>query len=151
MPTDKLDLDKVKSFLTKHLKGITESAKVKFRAINKALKREFGKGLFIPQLSAMVRSLRPDLTKPAKQADKRRRGAKPGPKPGRKYAKRGGRPAANGSAYMITVGRKSQTVRSHARLQAVVDQLLAGGASVGKLKIFRLVPVTVATRVEIGE
>lgn len=152
MPIDNLDIDKVKSFLTKHLEKVTEPAKVKYRAINKAVKREFGKGLFVPQLSAMVRSIRPDLAKPAKAAGKRRRGRKPGPKPGKKYGRRAGRPvASNGAGYMITVGRKSQTVRSHARLQAVVDQLVAGGASVGGLKIFRLVPVTVATRVEIGE
>ena len=149
MPTDKLDMDNVKDFLTKQLKNVTESTKVKYRAINKAVRREFGKGLFVPQLSALVRSIRPDLAKPAKAAVKRR-GRKPGPKPG---IRRGGRPAAsaNGAAYIITIGRKSQTVRSRARLEAVVDKLLAGGASVGKLKIFRLVPVTVATRVEIGE
>lgn len=150
MPTDKLDMDKVKSFLTKQLKGITESAKVKFRAINKSVKRQFGKGLFIPQLSAMVRSIRPDLAKPAKAVTKRR-GRKPGPKPGTKYAKRAVAPAMDGAGYIVKVGRKSQAVRSHTRLQAVVDRLLAGGTSVGKLKVFRLVPVTVATRVEIGQ
>lgn len=150
MPNAKLDMERVKSFLTKHLKGITESAKVKFRTINKAVKHEFGKGLFIPHLSAMVRSIRPDLAKPAKAATKRR-GRKPGPKPGAKYAKRAVAPALNGTGYIVKVGRKSRTVRSHARLQAVVDQLLAGGASVGKLKVFRLVPVTLATRVEIGQ
>ncbi|MCE9583134.1 MAG: hypothetical protein K8T20_11640 [Planctomycetes bacterium] len=150
MPTDKLDMDKVKSFLTKHLKDITESAKVKFRAINKAVKKQFGKGLFVPQLSAVVRSIRPDLAKPAKTVVKRR-GKKPGPKPGTKYAKRAVARESSGAGYMITVGRNSRTVRSHARLQAVVDQLLAGGTSVGKLKVFRLVRVTVATRVEIGE
>jgi hypothetical protein len=86
MPTDRLDLDKVKSFFTKHLKRITKSAKVKFRAINKTVKKQFGKGMFTPHLSAVVRSIRPDLAKPAKAAVKRR-GRKPGPKPGREYAK----------------------------------------------------------------
>lgn len=142
MPTAKLDLDKVKSFLTKHLKSFKDASTIKLRRVQKAVAKQFGQGLFMPKLSALVKSIRPDYV--AKPTTARKTAAK----------RRGpGRPAAsvNGAAYIVQLGRKSQTVRSHARLQAVVDQLLAGGASVGKLKVFRLVPVTVATRVEVGE
>lgn len=148
MATVKLDTEKVNDFLTKHLKDVTEPKQVKFRAINKALKREFGKGLFIPQLSAVVRSLRPDLTKPTRQAAKRRRGAKPGPKPGRKYAKRSDGKGANG-AFLVKIGRKLSLAKSRDRVQAVIDKMVAAGQSLGRLKVYALSPVGVTTRVSI--
>ena len=149
MAKDKLDVDKAKEFVTKHLKDITDPAQVKFRSILKALKGEFGRGMFIPQLSAMVRSIRPDLTKPARKVARRRRGAKPGPKPGKKYAKRAGRPAASNGSFLVKFGRKLSLAGSRDRVQAAIDKLVAAGKSLGRLKVYALSPVGVTTKVTI--
>jgi hypothetical protein len=145
MAQDKLDLEKVKEFLSKHLAGITEAGKVKFRAIQKAVKSHFGKGMFMPQLSEVLRSVRPDLAKPARKKA-RRRGRKPGPKPGRRGGRRPGRPAGS-SAFLVQVGRKLQLAKSRDRVQAVIDNLVAAGKSIGRLKVFALTRIGVATKV----
>jgi hypothetical protein len=146
MAGDKLDMEKVKDFLGKQLKDVTEATKVKFRALNKALKSEFGSGLFIPRLSAVVRSLRPDLAKPAKKAGtRRRRGAKPGPKPGR----RPGRPAGGSGAFLLKVGRKLSLVKSRDGVQSAIDKMVAAGQSLGRLKVYALSHVGITTKVTI--
>jgi len=146
MPDDKLDMEKVKAFVTKELKDLTEPKHVKFRVLNKHIKSEFGTGMFIPQLSALVRSARPDLAKPARKAGKRR-GRKPGPKPGKKYARRVGRSVGSNGEFLVKVGRKLSLAKSRDRVQALIDKMVAAGQSLGRLKVYALSLVGVQTRV----
>lgn len=146
MAAEKLDLEKVKEFLTKQLKDVTEPGQVRFRPLNKDVKREFGTGLFIPQLSALVRAIRPDLAKPARRTGKRR-GRKPGPKPGRRPG-RPAKPLASGNgAFLVQVGRTLHLVRSRDRVQAAVDKHIASGQSISRLKVYALSPVGIRTEV----
>jgi hypothetical protein len=149
---------KIRDFLSKHLSNIAEGAKVRFREIQKAVKSEFGKGMFMPELSAVIHSIRPDLAK--KKRGKRggwRAGAgrPPGPRrgPGRpKGSGRGpGRPrkAAAGGTYLVKLGRKLSLAKSRDRVQAVIDKLVAAGQSLGRLKVYALSQVGVSTRVTI--
>ncbi len=147
MAADKLDLEKVKDFVTKQLKDLTEPKQVKFRALNKQIKREFGKSLFIPQLSDVVKSARPDLAKPARKAGKRR-GRKPGPKPGRRPGRPPGSAASADGTFLVKVGRKLKLVNSRERVQAAVDKHLSAGGSFSKLKIYSLHMVTTKVVIE---
>lgn len=161
MVDDKLDMDKVKEFLTKQVKDITEPSQVKFRALNKQIKSEFGKSLFIPQLSATMRELRPDLAKPPRGTSGKRRGRKPGPKPGRKagrkpgpkpgkkYAKRGVRGTMSNREFLVILGRKMFLAKSRDRVQVVIDKLVAAGQGLGRLKVYALSPVGISTRVSL--
>ncbi|KAF0244393.1 MAG: hypothetical protein FD180_2576 [Planctomycetota bacterium] len=143
MAANALDFDKVKDFLGKHLTNISEASKVKFREIQKAVKHEFGQGLFMPKLSQLINSVRPDLAKPARKKAKRRRKAGkrgPGRPPG---VKRGA------GAFLVKVGRKLSLAKSKDRVQAIIDKMVAAGASLGRLKVFALSKVGVSTRVTI--
>lgn len=106
MPADQLDLDKVKEFVGKQLKDLTEPNQVKFRVLNKEIKKEFGKSLFLPTLSEVVKSARPDLAKPARKTSFRR-GRKPGPKPGRRPGRPARVPASSARSSSRSAGRLS--------------------------------------------
>lgn len=145
MPADKLDLDKVKEFVGKQLKDLTEPNQVKFRVLNKEIKKEFGKSLFLPTLSEVVKSARPDLSKPARKTAARR-GRKPGPKPGR----RPGRPAripSSSSAFLVQVGRSLRLVNSLQRVQATIDKHLNAGQSLSRMKVYELRKMELTTQV----
>lgn len=145
MPADQLDLDKVKEFVGKQLKDLTESKQVKFRVLNKEIKKEFGKSLFLPTLSEVVKSARPDLAKPARKIEARR-GRKPGPKPGR----RPGRPArvpASRDEFLVQVGRSLRLVNSLQRVQATIDKHLNAGHSLSRLKVYALRKMELTTQV----
>ncbi len=149
MAASTLDFDKVKDFLGKHLTSITEASKVKFREIQKAVKHEFGQGLFMPKLSELINSVRPDLAKPArKKSGKKRKAGKPGRRPGRPPGS-GRKAAASGGAFLVKVGRKLSLARSKDRVQAIIDKMVAAGQSLGRLKVYTLAPVGVATKVTI--
>jgi hypothetical protein len=145
MAANALDFDKVKDFLGKHLTNISEASKVKFREVQKAVKHEFGQGLFMPKLSELIKSVRPDLSKPARRKASR----------GRKAGKRGpGRPpgvrtSTGSGSFLIKVGRKLSLAKSKDKVQAIIDKMVAGGQSLGRLKVYALSRVGVSTRVTI--
>lgn len=145
MPADQLDLDKVKEFVGKQLKDLTEPKQVKFRVLNKEIKKEFGKSLFLPTLSEVVKSARPDLAKPARKPAARR-GRKPGPKP----VRRPGRPTripASSNTYLVQVGRSLRLVKSLQRAQATIDKHLSAGQSLSHLKVYALRKMELTTQV----
>lgn len=149
MAASTLDFDKVKDFLGKHLGSITEASKVKFREIQKAVKHEFGQGLFMPKLSELINSVRPDLAKPArKKAGKRRKAGKTGRGPGRPPGS-GRKASGAGGAFLVKVGRKLSMARSKDRVQAIIDKMVAAGQSLGRLSVYALTKVGVATKVTI--
>ena len=145
MAANALDFDKVKDFLGKHLKEISEASKVKFREVQKAVKHEFGQGLFMPKLSELINSVRPDLAKP-KRKKAGRRGRKPGRRPGRPP---GSKRSAAGGAFLVKVGRKLSLAKSKDRVQAIIDKMVAAGKSLGRLRVFALSRIGVSTRVTI--
>lgn len=148
MPASTLDFDKVKDFLGKHLTNISEASKVKFREIQKAVKHEFGQGLFMPKLSELIKSVRPDLAKPARRKGGRRKAAgKPGRRPGRPPGS--GSKAPSGGAFLVKVGRRLSLAASKNRVQSIIDRMVAAGQSLGRLKVYALTPVGVATKVTI--
>jgi len=160
-----VDLHAVKEYLKTHLAHFTEPAQVRFREIQKQVKSQFGYGMFMPQLSALIREINPALSKPPrKKAGKkkpagkpgRKAGRKPGPKPGRKPGRpagtrRGpGRPRGTGNTagqFLIRVGRKLWFARSRDHVQSIIDKMVAAGQSLGRLRIFSLSPVRVSTRI----
>ncbi|MCE9580933.1 MAG: hypothetical protein K8T20_00295 [Planctomycetes bacterium] len=149
MAESTLDFDKIKDFLSRHLTGITEASKVKFREIQKAVKTEFGQGLFMPKLSELIQSVRPDLTKPKRKPAKRRKKAgKKGRGPGRPPGS-GKKMKGSSGVFLVKVGRKLSLARSKDRVQAIIDKMVAGGQSLGRLKVYALSQVGVATRVTI--
>lgn len=151
MPASTIDFDKVKDFLGKHLTNITEASKVKFREIQKAVKHEFGHGLFMPKLSELINSVRPDLAKPARRKAGRKKAGRPGRPPGRRPGRPpgSGRTAAAGGSFLVKVGRKLSLAASKNRVQAIIDRMVAAGQSLGRLKVYALTPVGVATKVTI--
>jgi hypothetical protein len=151
MAADKLDMEKVKELLTKQLKDVMDPKQVKFRVLNREIKKEFGTGMFIPALSAAVKFVRPDLAKPARKSGNRR-GRKAGPKSGRRGPGRPpGRPAnttvSSNGAFLVQIGRTLKLVRSRDRVQAAVDQHVGSGQSLSRLKVYTLRPVTITTQV----
>ena len=141
---------KIKDFLSKHLENITEASKVRFREIQKVVKREFGQGVFMPTLSKWINSIRPDLAKPSRRkAGRRGPKGKPGPKAGAR--RRGpGRPrksAGGTGAYLIKVGRRLSLAGSKDRVQAIIDKMVAAGQSLGRLRVYALSQIGVSTRV----
>ncbi|MBI2919619.1 MAG: hypothetical protein HYY18_00885 [Planctomycetes bacterium] len=141
---------KIKDFISKHLENITEASKVRFREIQKLVKREFGQGMFMPSLSKMINSIRPDLAKPARKKAARR-GRKRGPGRPAGAGRRGpGRPrgsAGGAGGFLIKLGRRLSLAGSKDRVQAVIDKMVAAGQSLGRLKVYALSPVGVSTRV----
>lgn len=149
MPASTLDFDKVKDFLGKHLTNISEASKVKFREIQKAVKHEFGQGLFMPKLSELIKSVRPDLAKPARRkAGSRKAAGRPGRRPGRPPGSRSKAPA--GGAFLVKVGRKLSLAASKDSVQSIIDKMVAAGQSLGRLKVYALTPVGVATKVTLA-
>lgn len=146
MAAEKLDMEKVKELLTRQLKDVMDPKRVKFRVLNREIKKEFGTGMFIPALSAAVKFVRPDLAKPARKAGKRR-GRKPGPKPGgvrRGPGRPPGRPAGGG--FLVKIGRSLTIVSSRDRLEAMLS---GDGSSFKRLRVFSLTPVRIRTKVVI--
>ena len=146
MADSKLDIGKVTDFLKSKLKDISDSTKVRFRELNKAISHEFGQGLFIPKLSSIVNSIRPDLSKP-KRGKAGRKGKRRGRRPGRPPGRPAGARRATGGAFLVKVGRKMSLARSKDRVQAIIDKMVAAGQSLGRLKVFALTQVGVSTRV----
>ncbi len=145
MPADQLDLDKVKEFVGKKLNDLTEPKQVKFRVLNKEIKKEFGKSLFLPTLSEVVKSARPDLAQPARKTAARH-GRKPGPKPGR----RPGRPArvpSSGAGLLVQVGRLLKLVNSLQRVQATIGKHLNAGQNLSRFRVFALRKMELRTQV----
>jgi len=161
MPETDKDTDlKIKDYITSHLSSITEAGKVKFREIQKAVKHQFGKGMFMPQLSSLIRSIRPDLAKPPRKAGKKKRG--PGRPKGSGRRRGPGRPPGSGrrgpgrppkatasGMFLVKLGRKLSLAASRDRVQSLIDKMVAAGQSLGRLKVYALTKVGVSTRVTI--
>lgn len=81
----------IRDFLSTQLSSLAENSKLKFRELQKTVKEKFGKGLFMPQLAAMVRAIRPDLAPGRKPAGRR------GRPPGSKNKRGPGRPPGSGT------------------------------------------------------